>query len=136
MEKQLFKDMSPQERVQMLSDNAERRESFTYLKDLTPDEVTELKDEFTSESILLAKLEEEKKAIMDEFKAKIKPVKKEMARMISLLRTRSEEVEESVYLLADQEEGMMGYYNAQGELVNQRRLRQNEKQMRILNKAQ
>jgi vacuolar-type H+-ATPase subunit I/STV1 len=131
MEKQLFKNVSPTERIQMLKDNAERTEEFQYPRELTPDEISELKDELSSESITLSKLEEKKKEAMNEFKAEIKPVKAEVQRILQLLRTRSEEVEEKVYLLADLEEGMMGYYNSKGELVHSRLLRQNEKQYRI-----
>jgi len=132
MERQLFQNMSVADRIQMLKDNAERTEEFQYPRELTPDEILELKDELSSESITLSKLEEKKKESMAEFKAEIKPVKAEVQRILQLLRTRSEEVEEKVYLLADQEEGMMCYYNSKGELVHSRLLRQNEKQLRMV----
>jgi len=132
MERQLFQNMSVADRIQMLKDNAERTEEFQYPRELTPDEILELKDELSSESITLSKLEEKKKESMAEFKAEIKPVKAEEQRILQLLRTRSEEVEEKVYLLADQEEGMMCYYNSKGELVHSRLLRQNEKQLRMV----
>lgn len=131
MDRVLFQEMTPGERVKMLADNAEKKEEFQYPRELSPDEIAELKDELSSESITLSKLEEKKKELMDEMKAEIKPVKAEVQRILQLLRTRIEEVEEEVYLIADQEEGMMGYYNSKGELVHQRLLRGNEKQFRI-----
>jgi hypothetical protein len=132
MDKYLFQDMSENDRKQMLADNAERREEFQYPRELSHDEIAELKDELSNESISLSKLEEKKKEAMDEFKTQIDPHKAEVKRLLHLLRTRSEEVEEKVYLIADQEEGMMGYYNKRGELVHQRLLRGNEKQLRII----
>jgi len=131
MDRVLFQDMTPGERAKMLSDNAEAKENFQYPKELSSDEIAELKDELSSESITLSKLEERKKELMDEIKSEIKPVKDEVNRVLQLLRTRIEEVEEEVYLIADQEEGMMGYYNQDGKLVHQRLLRGNEKQFRI-----
>ena len=131
MDRVLFQDMTPGERAKMLADNAEAKENFQYPKELSPDEIAELKDELSSESITLSKLEERKKELMDEIKSEIKPVKDEVNRVLQLLRTRIEEVEEEVYLIADQEEGMMGYYNQDGKLVHQRLLRGNEKQFRI-----
>lgn len=136
MDKYLFQDVPERDRKQMLADNAEAREEFQYPRDLSHDEISELKDQLSNESISLSKLEEKKKEAMDEFKNKIDPFKKEVKRLLHLLRTRSEEVEEEVYLLADQEEGMMGYYNSRGELVHQRLLRGSEKQLRIMNNSQ
>lgn len=135
MDKQLFQNYPESKRKKMLADNAERREEFTYQRELSADEITQLKDELSKEIIALEKLEEEKKQEMDSFKESIDPVKKEIKRVTSLLRVRREEVEEDVYLLADQEEGMMGYYNAKGELVYTRPLYANEKQMRITHKS-
>ena len=135
MDRVLFQDMTPGERAKMLADNAEKKEEFQYPRELTPDEISELKDNLSSESITLSKLEERKKELMDEMKAEIKPVKDEVNRVLKLLRTRIEEVEEDVFLIADQEEGMMGYYNDKGELVHQRLLRGNEKQFRIVDQS-
>lgn len=132
MDKQLFQNYSDAERIQMLADNAERKEDFHYPRELEGDEISELKDNLSNESIRLSKLDEKRKNVMAEFKTEMKPLKAEVARILGLLRSRSEEVEEKVYLIADQEEGMMGYYNKKGQLVHSRLLRGEEKQLRII----
>lgn len=132
MDKQLFQNYSDAERIQMLSDNAERKEEFQYPRELASDEILELKDNLSDESIRLSKLDEKRKEAMAEFKNEMKPIKTEVARILRLLRTRNEEVEEKVYLIADQDEGMMGYYNSKGQLVHSRLLRGEEKQLRII----
>ena len=50
---------------------------------------------------------------------------------MSELRSGVREFNEEVFLLADQEEGMMGYYTQTGVLVQQRPLLQEERQLRI-----
>lgn len=101
-------------------------------KVLGTDEVTNLKDEITADFIQLAKLDEEKKDFMANHKILVKPLKQKVAATLSQIRNRVEEVEEQVYLLADQEEGVMAYYNSRGELVHHRPLFANEKQFRIV----
>lgn len=132
MDKQLFQNYSDAERIQMLSDNAERKEEFQYPRELASDEISELKDNLSNESIRLSRLDEKRKDAMAEFKTEMKPIKTEVARILRLLRTKNEEVEEKVYLIADQDEGMMGYYNSKGLLVHSRLLRGEEKQLRII----
>jgi hypothetical protein len=51
---------------------------------------------------------------------------------LGLIGTGVKEVTEGLYLLEDQQEGQMGYYNACGVLIRQRPLRPNEKQFRIV----
>lgn len=131
MEKKVFQDKSPQVREQLLRDNASKVESRTYLRALDPAEVIELQNEYTQKAIELGNAEDELKMHRENFKALAKPLKSEMARIISGIRTSSEEVTEDVFLLADMEEQMMCYYNALGELVYSRPLMQNEKQYSI-----
>lgn len=132
MEKQFLAGVSRKERIQMLTDNAERVELFTYPRPLDDSEMRKLKDETVQHHIELAKLEEVKKEFMADHKAEVDPLKMKVKEKLQKIRSRNEEVEEQVYLLADQEEGMMGYYNADGVLVYQRSLSPDERQFRIV----
>lgn len=131
MEKTIFQNKNPRDREQLLRDNATKVESRTYLRSLDPAEVIELQNEFTQKAIELANAEDELKMHRENYKSIAKPIKVEMARIIQGVRTSSEEVTEDVFLLADMDEGMMGYYNKLGELVYSRPLMQNEKQYSI-----
>ncbi len=83
----------------------------------------------------MVKLEEGKKTFMETFRPQTKPLKVEMSKQMVMIRSRVEEITETVYHIADQEEGMMGYYNEDGELVYQRPLFQTEKQFRIVDES-
>ena len=132
MESSFLKNESRQVRVQTLKDNAEKTEEFTYPKALGSEDLGLLKDQLVKNSVSLSKLDEERKEFLTGIKAKVKPLKQEVAITLGKLRTKVEEVTEEVYLLADQEEGMMGYYNADGNLVYQRILLPEERQFRIV----
>lgn len=132
MEQKFLKTEQRSVRVQALKDNAEKTEEFTYPKALGADDLSFLKDNLVKDSVSLSKLEEERKEFLTQLKSKVKPLKQEVAVTLGKLRTKVEEVTEVVYLLADQEEGMMGYYNADGNLVYQRVLLAEERQFRIV----
>lgn len=132
MEQQFLQGVSPKERLQALKDSAEKVESFTYPKPLSDDDLSLLKDEMVKDSVKLAKLEDEKKDFNTNHKSKVKPLKQSFAVTLNKLRNKVDEVTEEVYLLADQDNGMMGYYNADGKLVHVRVLKPEERQHRII----
>lgn len=132
MEKRLLQNEPHQKRLEVLKDSAEKIESFTYPRYLEPEEIVKIREDYTQNAIKKSKLDEAKKEYMDQFKSDLKPIGNEMKDQMQMIRSKVEEVTEQVYHIADQEEGMMGYYNAQGVLVYQRPLLQNEKQLRII----
>lgn len=131
MDQRILIGHSASERLTILRDSADKKETFTYPKSLDDDELKILKDEFTQNAIKLAKHDEAKKEFMEDLKALVKPLKIEMDSQMRKIRSKVLEVTEDVYLISDQDAGMMGYYNQNGELVYQRSLMQDEKQLRI-----
>lgn len=132
MEQFLLQNEPHQRRLEALKDSAEKIETFTYPKVLTPEEITNIREEYTQNAIKMAKLDEAKKEYMDEHKADAKPITTEMSEQMKMIRSKVKEITEQVYHIADQDEGVMSYYNAKGELVYQRPLLPNEKQLRII----
>jgi hypothetical protein len=132
MYQQFLQGVSPKERIQVLRDSAEKVENFTYPKKLSGDDLSLLKDDMVRDSVQLAKLEDAKKEFNTEHKSQVKPLKQNFAITLNKLRSKVEEVTEEVYLMADQEEGLMGYYNGEGNLIHSRVLRPEEKQFRIV----
>ena len=135
MEKNFLQNESKKDRLQALMDNGERAEKMIYPKELDPETITALKDELTTEFIEISRLDEQKKEFMAEWKIKVKPRKQLTALLMGQVRSGIEEVEEDVYLIADQEEGFMGFYNGDGKLIKQRPLTQEERQFIIINES-
>lgn len=135
MQKRILQDETKKDRLEMLKTNAERSEEFTYPKHLNKEEMTAVKNEVVKGNIEMAKLKEEKQHFMDTWKEKKKPVEKKLNEDLSVARTHVEEVTEVVYLMADQEEGIMEYYNADGVCVFMRPLQVDERQFRIVDKT-
>lgn len=133
MDKQLFQSYSPEERVRMLNDNAEKKEEMTHPVELTGDELNDVKDYFISTTVEMKKLEDRKKEFQEWFKNEMKPLKDRYAELQEQLRYKVIEVTEDVLYIADHDEGMMGMYNEEGDLISQRPLKKEERQIRLTN---
>lgn len=135
MDQKILQDLSGKERLQALRDNAEKTELFNYSRLLDESKLSVLKDELTKDSVNLVKLEEARKEFLTDHKAKVKPLKFNVATTLNKLRSKVEEVEETVYLMADTDEGLMGFYNEEGLLLYTRALMPEERQLRIIDKT-
>lgn len=135
MDAKILQDVGLIERKQMLRDSAVRSEDFTYPKPLDAKEVTHLKDEYTKKRITISKLDEKKKEFMTDWKAEMKPLLLETGEQMTKIRSKVEEITGDVFLLAEHDEGMMGYYNTSGELVYSRPLMPEEMQFSIVDNS-
>lgn len=135
MEKSILQTVSKAERRQILRDTADKKELFTYPKALDEKEVTHLKDQFTINAITLAKHDEARQEFLTDWKSKVKPLKLEMQDQMRVIRTKVEEITEDVYLISDQQDGVMGYYNEDGDLVYERPLMPDEQQISLVDKS-
>jgi gas vesicle protein len=131
MEKYLFQDASPADRLAMLQANADEIEQKTYAIRLEGPELEEVRDLISASSLAIADLDEAKKEYIAQYKEEVKPLKEQLAQALTDYRMKARNVTEELYKLVDREEGMVGYYNAQGELIESRRIRPDEKQFAI-----
>lgn len=131
MSKVFMPDIDPQQRKMLLEQNADRIEQNEYLKPLTPEDLDLRREKLTDNAIQLSDLEEEKKEAMADFKAKIDPLTKENKGLLVEIKTRQAKVSGVLYHMANHEEGMMETYDENGELIQSRRLRPDEKQQSI-----
>jgi hypothetical protein len=131
MEKQILKNESPGNRLEQLKNSADKVEQFSYPRELSIGEIQELQNNLSQDMIFVDKQDQELKVAKEIFKAATKPIKQQIAKNLQLIRTQVEEVSEEVYLLKDIEEGKMGYYSKEGNLVFERNLRQDEMQYSI-----
>lgn len=132
MDQYFLPNDSKAERLKVLRDNAERSEAFTYPKELSKEELDNLKDQLSQDHIKLSKFDEKKKEFNEQYKVDTKPLKNNIKGTITKLRSKVEEVEEEVFLVADHDENVMCYYNADGNLVHFRQLNPDERQFRIV----
>lgn len=118
MEKQLLKNDKPIERLATLENSADKVEEFSYTKPFTPDQLVIFKDQLSTEMIELKIVEDELQVIKDEYKGKMKPLKKMISDILTHIKYKSESVTEKCYVMIEGNE--VGYYNAEGTLVYQR----------------
>ncbi|MBS1915698.1 MAG: hypothetical protein JST87_05435 [Bacteroidetes bacterium] len=131
MSKIFMPELSAEERKRILEENCDSREATKYLKQLTPDELDQRREQVTDNAIQLGELEEEKKEAMAEFKSKIDPLVKQNKFILREIKTRQSEVSGILYHMANHEEGMMETYDESGEMIASRRLRPEEKQQKL-----
>lgn len=127
MEKVLFADKPEQERRQLLEDNADFIEQMDYMTQLNDEEIELRKSEFAQKSIEEARLEDEKKEIVDEYKEKLGPIKKEKSRLLDEIKHGAVAEYGKVYKFVEIDTSMVGYYNDRGQLVSSRPANQEER---------
>lgn len=136
--KTFMPELPVEQRVQLLRDHADQIEVTKYLKDLTQEELDVKREQLSDNLVKLSEWEDELTDIKDGYKVKMKPKKDENRELLQQIKTRKEEVEGTVFHLANHEDGMMETYDENGELIGSRRLRPEEKQPKLfpISKAQ
>lgn len=128
MEKQLFQDCPESLRASYLKDNCDAVEKVGYMRRFTPEELAQKKERLSSVAIDINDIELEKKQVADSFKAQLKPLTTEKDVLLNQLKNKTEYVNEPCFKFVNQDEGLVGYYNSAGELVNSRPIMAEERQ--------
>ena len=131
MKKGLFQNVPEEEREQMLRDNADSSEEIGYMKPFTEEEILSMMDDLAEISIEINDIEIEKKATASEFKHKLEPLTDQKKETLKSIKNKAKFVKELCYKMIDQDEQMVTYYNSIGEIVESRRIRPDEKQLKI-----
>ena len=133
----IFQDKTPSERLQLLRENAATVEKQSVKVMFTEDELAEMKHNLSDISILENELKEELKEVSSDLKAKIKSEREQIKGLLTYLKNKYILQTQEVYLMDDQDAGLMNTYNAEGMLIESRKLRPSERQTRIksLNKT-
>lgn len=127
MEKVLFQDKTPEERLEMLQSNCEKViEDYGYEKPLSKDQLKAVKDKLSSASVSLHDVQEEKKEVDKEYNDKIKDYKASIAESVKQLKTRTTYACEQCFELIDYDEKKVGIYNREGILIEERPAKLNE----------
>lgn len=121
-------EKSPKERRELLDGIAYRREEGNYTRTLDPQEIADAKSKLAESAIRTANILEEKKEVMAEFKERIKDQKEIHDDYLSKIKFGSTNVEGSLFLIDDQENGLMHYFDDRGICVKIRPLMPEERQ--------
>jgi len=132
-----IQDKTPEEKIQFLRDNAMQIEKQNVKMMFSEEELSEMKSNLSDISIEENELKDELKEISKDLKDKIKFKRENIKGLLKYLKDKHKLENQEVYLIDDQENGLMITYNQDGDVVESRKLRQSERQTRIksLNKT-
>ena len=133
MSKELGKEYSnPDERKAFLHDNCEAAETLGYMKRFSPEQITQMKNELSEISIEINDIEEEKKEVMQSFKARLDPLNEIRKELLGSIKMNAVYVKETCYKFIDYENRKVEYYNQEGDMVSERPILPQEMQKTIL----
>ncbi|MFS0489935.1 hypothetical protein [Leadbetterella byssophila] len=133
MEKFLGHEYNQEERLAYLQDNCDSTEEKGYMKPFTQEQISQKKEELANVSIRLEELEQKMKALMDELRAEMKPLKAEKRVILEEIKNKATYVNERVFKFIDFDNRQVGFYNAEGMLIDQRPAFGDELQGNIFN---
>ncbi|GAA4434748.1 hypothetical protein GCM10023188_26080 [Pontibacter saemangeumensis] len=133
LEKQLFEGNPPE----LIKENL-RANSYKILADekfmraLTEEEVSAHRANVTESYIKIQSINEKIKEYSDHMKAERKPFEQSLEVSAFAVKTGQIEVKGDLYMIDDQENRMMGFYDATGRMVNSRPLLPEERQTNFM----
>lgn len=126
-----FKEMPSNEIEGNLEAVAYGIQETSYTKNLTEEEIIDRKDEYSEIGITLSELEKQKKDQMDRFKILEKEPKIKAKILLESIKFKSEQKFGRLYMIDDQEKGMMYSFDLNGICVDARQLSKSERQTKI-----
>ena len=120
MDKKIFQNLSKEERLDNFQANAEGVEEKTYYEEIDKEVMIRKRAEFSGKSIDISRIKDRKKDAMDQFKAELKPIEIEAATLLGEIKTGHREKEGKVFKIINLDEGMVGFYTEEGNLIDSR----------------
>lgn len=128
MQSLIFQDQDNLQRIRYLESNAaDIVDDFFYERVLTDEDIAEEQAKFSELHIEIGRIEAEKAAAVAVFNADIKKRKLAAERALMLVKTKRQEVRETVYLIRDEEDNKIGTYNMHGELISEHPMQKTER---------
>lgn len=127
MQSLIFQQLETLERIQILEENAhEILPAYEYDKVLTDEDLIEIREQYAETMIEVEKLLEEKQRVLEEINEQLKGKKRVAKTELDKIRTGRERVTEKCFIIQDDVTGDFGTYNAQGQLLHERKARKGE----------
>jgi hypothetical protein len=120
--------LSRHEKAEFLRTNATNIKEGFYFKKFTEDELNEKKDTLVDTCINIDIKEEQFSDVKKTWSEEIKAIKKERSTLTSVIKQKGEDAEGEIFEFADHESGYMVSFDIDGNEINRRRLRPEEKQ--------
>ena len=128
MSKNIAEHLPLRDREGFLRDNCDAPERMSYMKQFTEEEIVAMKNRLSTVSIEMDDIEDEKKAIAVQLKSKFDPLKTEKKSLLKNIKQKAMLVSEECYKFIDHETGRVQFYNAIGDLVDERPIAPEERQ--------
>ena len=129
MDSIIFPDSTIIERIAQLEATAvDQIENHTYYRQLTPDEIADEQVCFSALHIDIQRTNERKRQIMAEFSAELKLLTEKAKLALAKVEQGRELITETVYVVQDFDEKLVGYYNNRGQLIETHKMLAKEMQ--------
>lgn len=129
--KKLFEGRTPEEILNILESNYEVMEEVGVSYPLTEEDIDSLNKTIGELSAFVHAKEREKKKYVKAINKEMKPQKEELNHKSLLLHSGQKEIKTKIYGIQDFDSGLMIFYLPDGTEYSSRRLRPEERQMRI-----
>lgn len=126
----IFFDKSPEEREKLLEALAVRKERTTFNRSLSDEELQSTSASYIRGQIDLARMVEDKKAAVDEWKTKIDAKEKDLETQLEEINKGQKQVTGVLYFVRDFADNVMRLYDKNGELIEKRPLGPEDRQTR------
>lgn len=127
----IYQDYSMADRIKMLSNLAEKRETQTYNRSLSDIEVDLEKDKYSRDAIELARQKAEMKATAERLKAGVTSIENLMEERLERIKTGQMQTTAMLFGIADFSKQRMNFYDGYGEQIFDRPLTPDEKQGKL-----
>lgn len=131
MESILFAKYDSQSKIELLEANCDMVEKKSYHKQFNETEREMLQQRNAEIDLELRVISDDEKVMKEDIKNRRKPLLDEKASLLQELKEDGKRVEGRLYKFINREEGMVGFYDADGRLVEQRRIRPEDKQVTL-----
>lgn len=126
---------SPEEIKRILLDNCSGRDTTTFHRRLTEDEIKERSELLVDNMLSVSKADQELADAKEEHKNTVKPLLAANKTLLHELKSKHAEVEGTLYLLPNFESGMMEFVDENGDIIHTRKLKPDERQGNIIHMA-
>jgi hypothetical protein len=98
---------------------------------LTDDELVQRREEYSDIGVKLAQIATDKKDAMDRFSAMSKEPKARASQLVESIKFKSEQIHGELFMIDDQDEKMMYFFDSTGMCVDERPLLKEERQLKL-----
>lgn len=128
MKEIMLSDTPIEQRATILRDSCDQIEERSYTRKFDQSEINDLRAELAQVSIMVQELDVDLAEIKSEFKNKTKPLGERIGKILEELKSGGEYVKGECFKFIDPDEGKVGWYSPDGYLLEERDIRQEERQ--------